>query len=472
MLYQIYKAPTSLEEALRLKSDLGDRARLCAGGTDLLLELERHPSSDLTLLDLTRIPGQAEIIAHADGTFALGPLVTHNQCVAHAGLRERAFPLVRACWEVGSPPLRNRATVVGNLVSASPANDSIVPLSLLNTEVRVASLRRGERILPLSEFIVGYRTTALEPDELVTGITLQGLRETERGTFIKLGLRHAQAISVVSVAVVIATEDGSADFPLTELRIGMGAVDATIVRAAAAETFGQNHLLDEATISQIGALAAAEASPRDDVRGGADYRSAMVSTLVQRALHSLAAGKEREGWADRQVMLWGPQSGTYSSAGAALEPPLEAIVNGARVALAPGRILLHSLRAAGCHEIKEGCAEGECGSCTVFLDEKAVLSCMIPAERAAGCAVETAAGLPAGEKSLSPLQQAFVDCGSVQCGFCIPGFIMSGTKLLQEIPQPTLAQVQEAYMGNLCRCTGYAKILEATLAAAGGPRTS
>ena len=469
MLYQAYESPTLMAEALQLKCNLGSQARLCAGGTDLLLELERNPQSNLTLLDLTRIPGQADITAHAGGTFALGPLVTHNQCIAHAGLRARAFPLVRACWEVGSPPLRNRATIVGNLVSASPANDAIVPLSVLNTEVTVASLHRGERVLPLAEFITGYRTTALEPDELVTGITLQGLKETERGTFIKLGLRHAQAISVVSVAVVIATEDGSTDFPLTELRIALGAVDATIVRAHAAEDFGRDHLLDEATIAQIGALAADEASPRDDVRGHADYRSAMVSALVQRALHSLATGKERKGWSDRQVMLWGQSGGTYSSAGTALERPMEAMVNGERVALAPGRILLHSLREAGCHEIKEGCAEGECGSCTVFLDDKAVLACMIPAERAAGCKVETAAGLPAGEQ-LSPLQQAFVDCGSVQCGYCIPGFIMSGTKLLQEIPRPTLAQIQEAYMGNLCRCTGYAKILDATLAAAGSPR--
>ena len=469
MLYQAYESPASMAEALRLKCDLGARARVCAGGTDLLLELERNPQDNVTLLDLTRIPGQAAITAYADGTFALGPLVTHNQCVAHSGLRERAFPLVRACWEVGSPPLRNRATVVGNLVSASPANDSIVPLSLLNAEVTVASLHRGARVLPLQEFITGYRATALEPDELVTGLTLQGLQETERGTFIKLGLRHAQAISVVSVAVVISTEDGSADFPLTGLRIGLGAVDATIVRAHAAEAFGRDHLLDEATISQIGALAADEASPRDDVRGHADYRSAMVSALVQRALHSLVAGEERVGWSDRQVMLWGPSGGTYPSAGTVLAHPLEATVNGERgVPLAPGQILLHSLRAAGCHEIKEGCAEGECGSCTVFLDEKAVLSCMIPAERAAGCEVTTAAGLPEGEQ-LSHLQQAFVDCGSVQCGYCIPGFIMSGTKLLQEIPRPTLAQVQEAYMGNLCRCTGYAKILDATLAAAGGP---
>ncbi len=468
MLYQAYAAPASMAEALQLKRDLGARACVCAGGTDLLLALARNPAHDLTLLDLTRIPGQAEITVQADGTFALGPLVTHNQCIAHPGLRHRAFPLVRACWEVGAPPLRNRATVVGNLVSASPANDTIVPLSLLNAEVTVTSLRRGARILPLEEFITGYRATALEPDELVTRLTVQGLKDTERGTFIKLGLRHAQAIAVVSVAAVIATQDGSADFPLTDLRIGLGAVDATVIRAHAAEAFGRDHQLDEATIAQIGALAAAEASPRDDVRGHADYRSAMVAVLVERALYSLVAGQERAGWSDRQVMLWGPHGGADPAAGTAIEHPLEATVNGKRVPLAPGRLLLQSLREAGCHEIKAGCTEGECGSCTVFLDGKAVLACLIPAERAAGCAVTTATGLPEGER-LSRLQQAFVDCGSVQCGYCIPGFIMSGTKLLQEIPQPTLAQVQEAYMGNLCRCTGYAKILTATLAAAGGP---
>lgn len=464
MLYQAYTAPATLVEALRVKRDLGAKARVCAGGTDLLLELERKPEPELTLLDITRIPGLADIREDA-GRFRLGPLVTHNQCVAHPRIRSDAFPLARACWEVGAPALRNRATVAGNLVTASPANDTIVPLALLDTVVTAASLERGERELPLADFITGYRETALEPDELVTGISFRGLGREERGAFVKLGLRHAQAISVVSAAITLVVEEGR----LADLRIGLGAVDATIIRASAAEERGRGRRLDDETIDAVSELAAQAASPQDDVRGGADYRRAMVAALARRALQALARGQEQAGWEPTQVMLWGSHEGRYPSAGAAWRPEDEAMVNGRPVRVFPGRTLLHSLREAGCLEVKEGCGEGECGSCTVFLDDKAVLSCLIPAERAAGCEVSTALGLSP-DSTLTSLQQAFVNCGGVQCGFCIPGFVMSGTKLLQEVQRPTASQVEEAYMGNLCRCTGYAKILEATLAAASGPQ--
>lgn len=462
--YRSYVAPRSLRQALQLKRELGRRARACAGGTDLLLELERGRAPAPALLDLTRIPGLATIERQANGRFRLGPLVTHNQCVADPALAQRAYPLARACWEVGSPPLRNRATVVGNVVTASPANDAIAPLNVLNAQVTMESAQRGARSLPLAAFITGYRATALEADELVTGIELQGLDAHERGLFVKLGLRCAQAISVVSVAVVAGFAEAARTAPLTDLRIALGAVDAVIVRAAEAEAYGRGRVLDAPTRARCGQLAAAAAHPQDDVRGSAAYRRAMIAALVRRALEALARGEERAGWTERPVMLWGDTRGVWPVRAPAEPSPAAATVNG-QVASLPARLsLLDGLRAAGHHEVKKGCAEGECGSCTVFLDGMAVLSCLIPAERARGSQVVTASGLaPADE--LHPLQEAFVAAGSVQCGYCIPGFIMSGAKLLEERPAPTWTQAQEAYMGNLCRCTGYAKILEATMTA-------
>ena len=462
-LYRSYVAPRSLRQALQLKRELGHRARACAGGTDLLLELERARPPAATLLDLTRIPGLATIERQANDRFRLGPLVTHNQCVDDPALAQRAYPLARACWEVGSPPLRNRATVVGNVVTASPANDAIAPLNVLNAQVTMESAQRGARTLPLAAFITGYRTTALEADELVTGIALQGLAAHERGLFVKLGLRCAQAISVVSVAVVAGFAEAARTAPLTDLRIALGAVDAVIVRAAAAEAYGRGRVLDAPTRARCGQLAAAAAHPQDDVRGSAAYRRAMIAALVRRALEALARGEERAGWTERPVMLWGDTRGVWPVRAPA-EPPAAATVNGQAASLPARLSLLDGLRAAGHHEVKKGCAEGECGSCTVFLDGMAVLSCLIPAERARGSQVVTASGLAPAE-ALHPLQEAFVAAGSVQCGYCIPGFIMSGAKLLEERPAPTWAQAQEAYMGNLCRCTGYAKILDATVAA-------
>ncbi len=114
---------------------------------------------------------------------------------------------------------------------------------------------------------------------------------------------------------------------------------------------------------------------------------------------------------------------------------------------------------------KKGCDEGDCGACTVFLDGKPVTSCMVLAHSAHDSEVTTIEGL-ANLEELHPVQQAFVDHGGLQCGFCIPGLIMSATALLQENPNPTEEEVRFGIGGNLCRCTGYSKVVEAVLAAA------
>ncbi len=144
-------------------------------------------------------------------------------------------------------------------------------------------------------------------------------------------------------------------------------------------------------------------------------------------------------------------------------------VNGSaqRWTIAPGELLLDVLRRQGYFGVKRGCEKGECGACTVLVNGRAVNSCLMFAAQAEGAHVLTIEGLAEGEK-LHPIQEAFLDHGAVQCGFCTPGMALSAKALLDRCPHPTDAQVREAMAGNLCRCTGYLKPVEAVLAAASG----
>lgn len=467
-MWEAYYSVSSLDEALALLDEYQHRARIVAGGTDLIIEMERGQRPELqVLIDITRVKGLDRISLNA-GKIVLGPLVTHNHVVGSRLIRRRALPLAQASWEVGAPQIRNRATIAGNLITASPANDTITPLLALGAELKLASVD-GERSIALADFYTGFRQTALRPNELLSSISFPALDEQERGVFLKLGLRRAQAISVVDAAVMLRMDDSGA---VAAARIALGSVAPTIIPAPLAEQALIGKQLTAETIAAAGQLAARTAMPIDDVRGSAEYRREMVKVLVVRALRRLAQDKIETGMPDRPPMLWGKdaavvQEGLKAQVKHTMDTPIESVINGQRRSIGTGqrKSLLHWLREdAKLPGTKEGCAEGECGACTVFLDDVAVMACMVHAPRAHQAEIVTIEGLQR-ERQLHPIQSAFIQEAAVQCGYCTPGFLMAGAKLLEEIEQPTAEQINYSISGNLCRCTGYYKIAQAFEAA-------
>jgi carbon-monoxide dehydrogenase medium subunit len=458
-----YFSVGTVDETLRILAERGPAARIVAGATDLILELERgqRPGVD-TLIDVTRIPDLDQIVLDEDGMIHLGPLVTHNQCTASKLLRERAFPLVRAAWEVGAPQIRNRGTIAGNLITASPANDTITPLMALDATLTLQSARNIRQV-PLREFYTGVRKTTMLPDEMLVDISFRALDADQRGTFVKLGLRRAQAISIVNAAVLLRLEADS----VKEAIITLGATAPTIVHAPEAEAFLHGKKLSMETIAHAAELAAQAARPIDDIRGSAAYRGRMARVAVKRGLEELFEKREQAGVPPDPITLMGgsrPGNGNDAS-GAASVPgrDIRTKINGRGYVFTSGheKTLLRLLREeGGLTGTKEGCAEGECGACTVFLDGMAVMACLVPAPRAHGAEIVTVEGLAQGD-NLHPVQQAFIEYGAVQCGYCTPGFVMSAAKLMEERPHPTRTEITQALSGNLCRCTGYYKIVQA-----------
>jgi len=458
-VWQTYHRPATLAAALELLERHAGAARPIAGGTDVLVELERSQARLAVAIDLSGLDAGREITVE-DDALVLGMLVTHRQVLASPQCATYAAALVQACREVGAPQIRNQATIAGNLVTASPANDTITALLALDAAVELSS-RRGVRRVALREFYVGLRRTVLAADELLTAVRVPLPAADERGIFLKFGLRRAQAIAVVNAACVVACDAAGV---VRHARIALGCVAPTVVRVAAAEQALAGQRLDAAAARRAGALAAAAVAPIDDVRGSADYRRELVATLVTRALTGLADGAPAP-------VAPGPLlgSGPAVAPEAAYTGTIDCQINGQPACFAgdAAHTLLELVRHAGLTGTKLGCGEGECGSCTVWLDGRAVLSCLVPAGQAHGAAVTTIEGL-ARDGALHPLQDAFVACGAVQCGYCIPGFLMSGARLLADGDAIDEATARDAFAGNICRCTGYRKLIEAVCRAGAG----
>jgi CO/xanthine dehydrogenase FAD-binding subunit len=273
--------PRSLEEALAAKAERPEAVPI-AGGTDVMVELNFDRHRPEAVLDLTRVPELAEW-DRDDGRLRVGAGVTYTRAIA-----ELAGPLpglALASRTVGSPQIRNRGTIGGNLGSASPAGDCHPPLLATGAEVEVASTA-GRRRVPVAEFFTGPKKSALQPDELILAVWVPAASGPQQ--FAKIGTRNAMVIAVCSFALVLDPEH-------RRVGTGIGSAGPTPLAATEAERFLQGVLeaedlwssrapIDDGAAARFGELAAASASPVDDVRGTAAYRVHALGVLARRTL--------------------------------------------------------------------------------------------------------------------------------------------------------------------------------------------
>jgi len=272
--------PATLAEAIDLAGRLGPAARFIAGGTDLVIQINRKKTAPAHLIDISRLPGLSGIIETADG-YALGPLTTYRTIELHPAFRGPLSALVEAAAVVGGHQVRNIATIGGNIVNASPAADFVPPLLTLDATLDLTG-PRGSRAVALQDFMVGPGKTALGAGEMVTAIRFGRLAENSATAFLKEGRRRAMEISVVCVAACL-TLDASGTRCVVA-RLAVGAAGPKTLRPERAEAFLADRAAEPSSFRAAGQLAAEASAPISDVRASADYRRHLVGVLVERAL--------------------------------------------------------------------------------------------------------------------------------------------------------------------------------------------
>ncbi len=447
-----YYRPRTVARAVELlqKPDV----RVISGGTDLVVRMEKGLVECEDFVDISYLA--LNHINLTDTDIVIGAGVTMATLARHPLITEHLPVLALAARDVAAPQIRNRATIGGNIVNASPAADGVCGLSVHDPLFSVTG-PAGTRLIPFADFFHGPGRSALLPGELLTEIHIP--RAQPEGTvrevahWFKHGNRLAQVISVVAFAgrTFLDAQD-----KVIEARFGVASVAPVPYRVRDAEAQIRGRVLDTALATEIAAVVGRSVTPIDDQRGSAAYRRNIASILARRHLTDFADGRGRG--------LTGEPVAPIPAPPCHEEGAITFTLNGADVTYTGDQSvrLLDMVRDhLGFTGTKNGCGEGECGACTVLVDGDPVNACMMLAGNAAGRTVTTIEGLTAADGTPGLVQQAFVDAGAVQCGFCIPGFEMSAQALVDNAAEPSEETIREAISGNLCRCTGYIKIIDA-----------
>jgi CO/xanthine dehydrogenase FAD-binding subunit len=270
--------PKTLSEALTMLDDADTMP--IAGGTNVIVDLRAGKHRPRALVDVARLPGLRGV-QRQNGHLVIGGGTTISVLLHDPLIAQHAAALREAAAVFANPLIRNRATVAGNLADASPAADTAPPLLALDAEVELSG-KTGARRVPLADFLVGVRKTVRRPDELLTAVRFPVPARGSVSHFHKLGLRKADAISVLSAAVAITR---GPDGRCTSARIALGALAPRPLRAAAAEELLIGETLTPSAVAEAARLAGEATRPIDDIRGSAAYRRKVTEIIVQRLLN-------------------------------------------------------------------------------------------------------------------------------------------------------------------------------------------
>ncbi len=466
-----YVRAESVPQAVALLNEPGIVSRPLAGGTDLLLLARDERELCDRVVDISLIPELHEICSQ-DGVVTIGAAATFAEIAGNSSLRRAVPLLVQACREVGATQIRNMGTIGGNVANAAACADSLPALICLDASARLLT-PGGAQELAVADLVIGPNRTRMPAGGLLTSFSFPLPDPASRGVFLKVGRRNALAISRLTVAALGRLDDEGC---IAEVRLVAGSATPSIRRFHEVEVSLLCRMPGEDLWTFAGQQVAEEMVRVSGRRWSTEYKELALEGLVARALAEVFAA----GPAEVSPTLPGPADGWS----AAPPSPLPAAGKGRQAAEAErlaftlngrpvsvdvpaDRSLLQVLRDdLGLTGTKEGCNIGECGACSVLLDGVLVNSCLVLARQAGGRSVVTIEGVRGADGGPNDLQQAFIDHGAVQCGYCTPGMVLAGEALLARRSQPDRVEIREALAGNLCRCTGYQQIVDAIEATA------
>jgi xanthine dehydrogenase iron-sulfur cluster and FAD-binding subunit A len=523
-----YIRAESVSHALALLNETGVRSQVLAGGTDLLLLLRVEPRFCDRVVDVSLVPELHRITRLGD-TVTIGAATSFSEVMDSPLVQESAPVLAEACRQVGAVQVRNMGTLGGNVANAAACADSLPALICLDARARLLTVAAGsapdapaqaaieERDWPVDELVTGPNRTRILPGELLVSLGYRVPEPGSRSVFLKLGRRNAMAISRLTVAALGRLDR---EGRIAEARLVPGSATPQIRRFREVEELLVGRVPEEPLFQEAGRAAADEMRRLAGRRWSSEFKEPALEAMVARALRAVFDPRTGQGLGDskesretryadsslapRRPLSWpaepfapsprparpagrggqtGPGAGrlplapdeasrTHTDHRSPTASPgvvIRLTVNGRIVQVeAPADAsLLAVLRDhLGLTGTKEGCGVGECGACSVLLDGRLVNSCLTLAAQAHGRQVTTIEGIRGPDGGPNDLQQAFIEYGAVQCGFCIPGMVLAGEALLATNVQPTRTEIRQAIAGNLCRCTGYQQIVDAIEATA------